>query len=267
MAKESKLVAESRSTKGSANARRLRRQGHLPGVINVEGGGTRLLQFNLHDFSMMLRHHSSENLLFDMVIDNGAPCKVLLKDVQRDPVDNSLVHLDFIEISMTKKMRVRIPLVLVGEAHGVLQEGGVMEQILRELEVECLPGDLVETLDVDVTALKLNELILVSQLTIDKTKYTVLTAAHLAVAGVMEQKEEEVAAEAEAVVGEPGAAGPEVITKGKKEEEGEGGEGAAPKEKGKAEGKEAAGKAGGKAEGKAEAKPKEGAKKEKKADK
>jgi large subunit ribosomal protein L25 len=240
--KENKLIAESREVTGSANARRLRRAGRLPGVINLDGGASRLVQMDRHKFEMTLRHHTSENVIFDLAIDEKEPLKVLLKDVQRSPVTGTVVHVDFIEISMTKKMRVRIPIVLVGEPLGVLHEGGVLEQMLRDLEVECLPSDLVDAIELDVSGLKLHESLLAGQLQIG-SKLTVLTPKHLAVAGVMEpKKEEEVVAEASAEGVLPTE--PELIGKEKKEGEEEGEEGeegkekAAPKEK--AEGKDKA---------------------------
>jgi large subunit ribosomal protein L25 len=218
-----------------------------------------MIQLDRHSFEMMLRHHTSENLLFDVEIDKETPRKVLTKEIQRDPVTGTVINADFVEVSLTKKMRVKIPLMLMGEPVGVSQEGGVLEQMLRALEVECLPSDMVESIDVDVTALKLKETLLVEKLPVNP-KLTVLTDKKLAVAGVMEPRaEEEVTPEA-AVPGAEGAE-PEVIGKDKKEgeEEGEAGEGEEEGEakadgKGKADGKtKPEGK--GKAEGKGKEEP------------
>ena len=139
MDKENKLVAQLRIVSGSSSARRLRHDGHLPGKINCEDGKCLLIQLNRHSFEMMMRHHSSENLLFDMEVDKEKARKVLLKEVQHDPVTDTVIHVDFLEVSMTKKMRVHISLILVGEPIGVSQEGGVLEQILRDsMSSACL---------------------------------------------------------------------------------------------------------------------------------
>jgi len=254
MDKENKLVAQLRTVSGSSSSRRLRRDGHLPGKINCEGGKCLLIQLNRHSFEMMMRHHSSEHLLFDIEVDKEKSRKVLLKEVQHNPVTDAVMHVDFVEVSMTKKMRVHIPVILVGEPVGVSQEGGVLEQLLRELDIECLPSDLVETIEIDVAGMKLHETLLVEKLSIDP-KLVILTDKKLAVAGVMEPREEEVAPEA-AAAGVEGAE-PELIAKEKKEgdEDAEAGEGEKKEEPGKKEAtggqKEAAAKkpeAGGKKE-------------------
>ncbi len=230
MIKETKLAVESRNCRGSSVSRRLRRAGLLPGVINNSKGESQLVQLGRHDFEMLLRHHKSENLIFDVTVDKAAPRKVLLKEVQHDPLSGGVMHVDFVEISMTEKMRIRVPIRLLGEPVGVSQEGGILDHILRELEVECLPGDLVEQFEVDVAALKLGQSLKVGDLHIDP-KFTVLADASIAVASVTKPREEEEVAPEEAAV-EGAAAEPELI--GRKKEEGEEGaeEGAAP---GKAE--------------------------------
>jgi large subunit ribosomal protein L25 len=240
MDKENKLVAQLRTVSGSSSSRRLRRAGHLPGKINCEDGTCLLIQLNRHSFEMMMRHHSSEHLLFDLEVDKDKSRKVLLKEVQHNPVNDAVMHVDFLQISMTKKMRVNIPVILVGEPVGVSQEGGVLEQLLRELDVECLPADLVETIEIDVAAMKLHETLLVEKLTIDPN-LTILTDKKLAVAGVMEPRQEEEATPEAAAAAGTGAAEPEVIAKEKKDgaEEAEAGEGEKKEESGK---KEPAGK-------------------------
>lgn len=162
----------------------------LPGVIYNSKGQASSIQLDMHDFEMLLHSHTSENLIIDMEIDGGAPKKALLKEVQHDPVDGDVVHADFVEISMTKKMRVRILLRLVGEPVGVSQEGGVLEHLHRELEVECLPTDLVEEIDVDVSGLHIGDTILVRDLKID-TKFSVLAAPEVPVASVSAPRMEE----------------------------------------------------------------------------
>lgn len=216
MAIETKLIARKREVSGSSASRRLRREGWLPCIVNNEKGKSELIQMNRHDFELMLQHHRSESLILDLEIDSGKPERVLLKEVQRDAVTDETLHADFVGISMMKKMRVHVPIVLVGEAVGVKDEGGVLDHLLRELEIECLPGDLVEAIEIDVSELRIGNVRLVSELILDP-KLTVLTAGDVAVAGVsMPRIEEEVVPE-EAVE----KAEPEVIGEEEKKEEGE----------------------------------------------
>jgi len=171
----------------------------------------------------MLKHHKSESLILDLKLDEGISKKVLLKEVQHDPVSDAVIQGELVDVSMTRKMRVNIPIILIGEPFGVTQEGGVLEQVLRELAVECLPGDMVETIEVDVSALKIGDSLMVRDIKVDP-KLAVLSDANMAVASVtLPQLEEEPVAAAEAGA-EAAAAEPEVIGKEKKEgEEEEGG--------------------------------------------
>ncbi|MBA4389236.1 MAG: 50S ribosomal protein L25 [Verrucomicrobia bacterium] len=215
MAKDIKLVAQTRKTQGTAQARRLRREGWLPGVINNSKGDSRKVQMNMHDFKMMLRKQRSDNVLFDVELDGGTPVKVLLKEVQYDSLTSGLVHADFMEVSMTEKMKVRIPVVIAGEAPGV-QAGGILEQILRDVEVECLPGDMIEMFTIDVSGLQLGQALKVSDLKADP-KLAILTDKNAAVVIVsVPRAEEEVVAEEAAATAEP-----EVIGRKKDDEEGE----------------------------------------------
>jgi len=241
MSKEMKITAQKRLVSGSSSVQRLRKQGLLPGVIGTSKGESRLIQMNRHDFDMFLRHHRSESLILDLDIEGDKTRKVLLKEVQHHPVSDMILHVDFIEVSMTKKMRVNIPVRLIGEPVGVTSEGGVLDQLIRSVEVECLPGDLVEGIEIDVSALKVGDAILVSQIKVDP-KLHILTNGSVAVANVSIPKViEEVTEEAAAVPGEP-----EVIGAKKEGEEGEeGAEGAAEEGKEKSAGKDEKGAAAG----------------------
>ena len=217
--KESKLVAESRDVAGSAASRRLRRDGRVPGVINNEKGEAQWIRLNRHDFELMLHRHVSENLILDLAVDGKTEKKVLLKEVQHDPLTGHVLHADFVEISMTRKMRIGISIKLIGEPLGVSQQGGILEQSLRTLEVECLPTDLMEEIEVDVSALEIGSSLLVRDLKIDP-KLTVLTPEDLAVASVTAPRAEEVPVAEAAVEGAvPGE--PELVGERGKKEEGE----------------------------------------------
>jgi len=198
MAKDTKIVAQKRDVSGSSSSNRLRKDGWLPGIINTNKGDSRMIQMNRHEFDMFLRHHRSESLLLDVEVEGEKSRKVLLKEVQHHPVTDEILHVDFLEVSMTRKMRVNIPLRFIGDPIGVTQEGGVLDCLLREIEVECLPGDLVEGIDVDVSGLKVGDTVRVSELKVS-SKLVVLTNGSVAVAGCSIPKViEEAPAEAEA---------------------------------------------------------------------
>ena len=218
MSKEIKLSASKRESSGSTAAKALRKTGAMPAVVYGEKGA-RSIKINTREFETVLKTHTSENLIVDLSVE-GEVIKALLREVQHEAVMGGMIHADFLEISMTKKMRVTIQVTLKGEPVGVSQQGGILEHLLRHVEVECLPGDLVESFDVDVTGMALGKTMMIRDLVLDP-KFTVLTAGDVAVATVVaprEEKVEEVAAAAEAA--------PEVISK-KKEGEAAA-EGAAP---------------------------------------
>jgi large subunit ribosomal protein L25 len=217
MADEIKLEAQARTVAGSGAAGRLRRDGWLPGVLNTIKGASHAIQLQTHAFEVMLQHHASENLIVDLSVDGKKPLKALLKDVQHDPLSGDCLHLDFLEISMTEKMQANIPIELVGESHGVI-EGGVLEHILREVEVECLPTDLVEALNMDVSGLGIGDSLSVADLQAPPG-IEILTDGSIAVAAVAAPR---VAEEAEAEEGaEEGAEGEGAEGEAKEGEEAE----------------------------------------------
>jgi large subunit ribosomal protein L25 len=227
MVKDIRIKAERRAERGSGAVRRLRRAGFVPAAINRLGGESVALKLNAHEFENMLRHHAGQQLVVTVECD-GQPVPTLLREVQSDVMDGHVIHADFGEIDLRSKLRVAIAVRLTGEPEGVRNEGGILEQTLRQIEVECLPTDIVPSFTVDVTALKLGQSLAVRDVKID-SRYTVLSSADLAVATIVAMAAEEVVEEAAPAEVVPGGE-PEVITKGKKEEDGEG-EAAAPGEK------------------------------------
>ncbi len=232
MSKEARIVAEKRQSGGSSTANRLRRAGVVPAVVYGSGKSVRNIQLNEHVFSQFLRHHTSENVLVDLEIEGDQPCKVLIREIQHHPLTGKAIHVDFYELSMTKKVRVEIAIEVEGEPVGVTQQGGNLEHILREVEVECLPTDLVEAFTVDVSALEIGDSLSVEDLPIDRSKFTVLTAPDVAVVAVAAARVEEEVETAPAE-GEAGAE-PEVIGEKERAEAAEKGTAEkAPAEKGK----------------------------------
>jgi large subunit ribosomal protein L25 len=177
----------------------------------------------------ILNSETGHNTIFDLAL-NGEKTKAMIVDWQYEPIKGKLLHIDLKRIALDKVLRVSVPIFLVGEAAGVKQEGGIMEQMLREVEIECLPADIPSHIDADVTELTFGKVLRVSDLP-HSAKLKFLTDANQPVAHVTSVKEEvvvtpEAAAEAAAAPAEP-----EVIKKGKQETEEEGAE-AAPAEKG-----------------------------------
>jgi large subunit ribosomal protein L25 len=211
MADSIAIEATKREELGSTKVGRLRRAGWLPCIVNSSEGRSDPIQINMHDFQMLLRHHSRDNLIADLSVDGGKAVKAILKDIQYDPVSSRLVHVDFAEISMTKKMHVSIPLELTGDPVGVLEQDGMLTQSLRELEVECLPGDILDTIAVDVSGLNVGDSLHVSDLDVPDSM-TVLSEADTSVVSVVAQiAEEEEGEEGEEEAAEGDAATPEVI--------------------------------------------------------
>ncbi|MDD5679184.1 MAG: 50S ribosomal protein L25 [Kiritimatiellae bacterium] len=226
-----KLAANKRDIRGSRRVNRLRKEGWLPGVVYDTKGQSQPIQLKRHDFELLLRQRAGENLIMDLALDNDTPRKVLLKDIQRDHIRDNLTHVDFLEISMTSKLRVPVAIRLTGEPFGVSQEGGVLEHLVRTVEIECLPMDIVKEFTLDVSQLKIGDSLFVRNLSPDPKKITIITAPDIAVASVlMPHVEEEVKPEEAAV---EGAAEPEVIGEKKEGEVEEGKEPEAKAEKGK----------------------------------
>jgi len=229
MAQGIKVKALPRSGKGTSNNRRLRRSGMFPGVVYGAGKNPEMVQVNEHEFRKSLHGHASEHVLLDLEIEGGESKKVILKDVQHNALTSKITHVDFLEVSMTKKLRVEVRVHLVGTPAGVAQQGGVLEHLLREVEIECLPGDLMEAIDVDVSALNIGDNLTVADIKLDPARYQIITHGELAVAAVAAPTAEEVKPAAEAAAAAP--AEPEVIKEKKPADEKE-----QPKEKEKAKG-------------------------------
>jgi large subunit ribosomal protein L25 len=217
---DAKITVKSRETNGSAAARRLRRDGRVPGVIYSDGTAARMVSLPKHEFEQMLRHHTSEHMMIKIQIDGGKEESVLLKDVQHDALTGGVVHVDLQKVAMDKKLRLEVPVELIGEAEGVKNQGGVLDHLLHHIEIECFPADIPESINVDVSALKLGDVLAVKDIQIN-AKYTILLDAEAGVASVSIPKvvEEPVAEEAAAAAAAP--AEPEVIREKKPEEKAE----------------------------------------------
>jgi len=169
--------------------------------------------------SKILHSESGANTLISMKLAGGADAKVLIKEYQIDPVTHQILHADFYRVAMDKLLRVTIPVVVKGEPKGVKQQGGILEFIRREIEVECLPGDIPEHVEVDVTELMLHQGIRVRDVAPDPKWKAVSEADLMLVHVIMPKAEEAPAATDAAAVPAATAAEPELIKKGKKDDE------------------------------------------------
>ena len=209
-----RLKAEPRTEQGTGAVRRLRRTGMIPGsVMKMKKGGTELIKMPAHDFMMSVRGHASKQLLVTLDLD-GRDVPALMREMQNDVLAGTPIHVDFSEVSLTEKVRVTVPLYLTGEAVGVKIGGGVLEQVLRTIEVDCLPEDIAEKFEIDVSKLDLDETLFVRDLQLGD-KQTVVTRGELAVA-VVKSPDDVPAAGGAAAAGDAAKA-PEVIKKGKEE--------------------------------------------------
>ncbi|HKN15438.1 MAG TPA: 50S ribosomal protein L25 [Candidatus Sulfotelmatobacter sp.] len=237
------LEAQTREAGTKNHARRVRREGKIPAVVYGAGKDAVPVTVDPRHVLRILRSESGHNTIFDLALSGGdnakaETAKAMIVDWQYEPIKGHLLHIDLKRIAMDKALRVSVPVVLQGVAAGVKTEGGILEQMLREVEIECLPGDIPGHIDVDVSHLTFGKVLRVSDLP-HSEKLKFLSDANQPVAHVTSVKEEVVAAP-EVVAAEAGAAPaePEVIKKGKAETEEEGAEAAAEKPEKKAEKKE-----------------------------
>ena len=239
------LEANPREAGTKNQARRVRREGKIPAVVYGAGKDAMSVSVDPRHVLRILRSESGHNTIFDLALNGGEntqaeTAKAMIVDWQYEPIKGHLLHIDLKRIAMDKALRVSVPIMLQGMAAGVKTEGGILEQMLREVEIACLPGDIPSHIDVDISHLTFGKVLRVSDLP-HSEKLKFLTDANQPVAHVTSVKEEVVAAP-EAVAAEAGAAPaePEVIKKGKAETEEEGEAAAEKPEKGekKAEKKE-----------------------------
>ena len=225
MAKQVKLTAERRTATGRSAVRKLKAQGVVPAVIYGAKDKAEPLQVSRRDINAMLSHAAGENILVELEI-AGKSRLALVQEVQHAPMGNAILHIDFHAVSVDEVIQADVPLEPVGTANGVKNMGGLLEQNLRSLAIECLPRDLPDLITVDVAALNIGDAIHVREIPLpagvttrvqpDLTAFSVLAPT---------VEEEPVVAEVEA------ATGPEVIRE-KKEEPEAAAAGSAAKEKG-----------------------------------
>jgi large subunit ribosomal protein L25 len=172
---------------------------------------------NPKDITKIIHSKTGHNSIFDLDIAGIEKTPVMVADEQYDPIKSNLLHIDLRRIDLTRKLRVSVPVHATGDAKGVKQQGGVLDLVTRQIEIECVPDDIPNQFDVDVTELMIGNAIRVSELPV-KEGVRVLTTGDAVIAHVVGIKEE-AAATPEVAATEGAAAEPEVVKKGKKEEE------------------------------------------------
>ena len=221
-----------REERGKNAARRVRVTGMVPAVLYGGSKSPVALSVNAKQVARILRSETGHNTIFAVRVSGGQQERAMLKDWQVDPVSGSLLHVDLLRIAMDVRMRVSVPVHTFGEPEGVKLQGGIFEMVTREVEIECLPGDIPEEFKMDISGLTIGKQLRASDLPIDPAKVKLLTDPLRVLAHVVTIKAEAEPAPEAAVAAETAPAEPEVIKKGKKEaEEGEEGEEAAPAEK------------------------------------
>ncbi len=216
MAIEISLAAEPRTTSGKGPARQLRRAGRIPATLYGAKGQALSLTLDPKQVLHILRSEAGHNTIFQLTVAGGETTAAMVVEAQREPLQGHLLHVDLKRIAMDQAIRVRIPVHTVGEAAGVKTQGGILELVTREIEIECLPAEIPEHITVDVGALLIGQNFRVGELKLEGRR-RVLTDPDRVIAHVVAVKEVVEAAPAEAA---PAAAEPEVIKKGKAEEEG-----------------------------------------------
>ncbi|HLX46313.1 MAG TPA: 50S ribosomal protein L25 [Bryobacteraceae bacterium] len=218
MRKDITVEAEPRASRGKNEARRLRVKGAAPAVLYGAGGESVALAVSPKELVKILNSKTGHNTIFNVAVKGGETTPVMIVDWQNDPVKENLLHIDLKRIDLAKKLRVKVPVHALGEPKGVKLQGGLHELITREVEIECLPDEIPESFSIDVSELMIGQAIRAGEVKLgDGVK--LVSNPDSVISHVVALKAE---AEPAAVEGAAPAAGaePEVIKKGKKDEEG-----------------------------------------------
>lgn len=212
------IVAEKREEQGKGVARSLRRDGMVPAVL-YRGGGSQSIKLVKKDLAKLINSMSGEQVMVDLQFKDGEKKLALLKDYQVDPIRGELLHTDFFEVSLTEEVRIPIHVTTIGEPIGVRRDGGILQHTLREVMIECLPDKIPGKTVVDISKLEVGQSIHVSDLKFEEG-IRVLNDLNDVIVTVVAPAVEAAPVAAEVAVEVAAPAEPEVVKKGKKEEEG-----------------------------------------------
>ena len=215
------VSAEKRDTRGKNEARRLRVQGLAPAVLYGAGKDAIAVSVNPKEVGKILHSSTGHNTIFQLAIQGGEATPAMIVDWQSDPVKDKLLHVDLKRIDLTQRIEVKIRVQTIGDPKGVKIQGGLLEVIGREVEIECLPDEIPELFTVDVSELMIGQNLRASDIALTGSMKLVSPPEQVIAHCVALKAEEAPAAEAGAEGAAAAPAEPEVIKKGKKEEEGE----------------------------------------------
>ena len=218
MANDITIAAEPRSLRGKNEARRLRAAGSAPAVVYGVGKDAVAVAVNPKEMVRILRSKTGHNTIFHLAIKDGENTPVMIVDWQRDPVKDTILHIDMKRIDLSVRLTVKVPVHTVGEPEGVKLQGELHEVITREIEIECLPNEIPDELTIDVTKLTMGQAVRASDVALPGSA-RLLSPPEAVISHIVAMKAEEVAPVVEGAAPAATAAEPEVIKKGKKEED------------------------------------------------
>ncbi len=219
MRKDITVAAESRDSRGKNEARRLRAKGSMPAVLYGGSDGPTPVAVSPKELTRILNSKTGHNTIFNLSVAGGGDTPVMIVDWQYDPIKDSLLHVDLKRIDLAHRLQVKIPVITHGDPKGVKLQGGIHEIVTREIEVECLPDEIPEQFVVNVAELMIGQSIRASEIEMTGSM-KLLSPADAVISHVVALRVEEAPAAEAAVAEAAPVAEPEVIKKGKKEEEG-----------------------------------------------
>lgn len=220
MKKDITVAAEVRTSRGKNEARRTRKAGLIPAVVYGAHQDAVAVAVDPREILRIVHSSTGYNTIFSLALKGGETSAVMVVDHQNDPVKNTLLHADLKRIDLTKRLRITVPILFTGESKGVKQQSGHFEVVNRSVEIECLPDDIPENFTLDITEMMLNDGRRAGDIPLTGSM-KLLSSPDEVLAHVIALRAEAVVAPAAEVAAAPAAAEPEVIKKGKKEEEAE----------------------------------------------
>jgi large subunit ribosomal protein L25 len=211
------INAEKREETGKGTARSLRRKDMIPAVL-YRGGGSLPIKLARKEITQFINTTAGEQIMVNLQFANGETKLALVKDYQVEPTKRELLHADFFEVLLTEKVKVNVHVIPTGEPVGVKRDAGILQNLLRDIEIECLPDKIPGHIKIDISGLEIGQSVHVSDLQVAEG-IKVLTDPGDVIVNIIAPVVEEVAPVEEAAVAAPEAAEPEVVKKGKKEEE------------------------------------------------
>ncbi len=200
-----KLTVQARESTGKGTARTLRRDGKIPAVVYGSASGSMPLSVDMHELELLLKKTNYNQVLINLTVENGTSSEktVMIKELQTDPLSHHYLHIDFYEVKMDQKITTTIPLVFTGTSKGV-EEGGILQIIRRELEVACLPTQIPQQIEIDITNLEIGDSIHVEEITVPG-EVEILFDVNFTVVTVVSPRREEGEAEEGEEIAEEGA--------------------------------------------------------------